>query len=59
MRQTCRKSKATTFGRKETGSFSEETCAVNSFILHIPVIKASNNWQLKFGHKNNTEVFIQ
>jgi hypothetical protein len=34
MKQTCRKSKATTFGRKETGSFSEETCAVKSFIAY-------------------------
>jgi len=34
-KQTCRKSKATTFGRKETGSLSEETCAVKSFIKYI------------------------
>ena len=35
VKQTCRKSKATTFGRKETGSLSEETCAVKSFIKYI------------------------
>ena len=47
---TCRNSKATTFGRKDTGSFSDETWAVKSFIAYIEVSNISNR---NFRHKSN------